>query len=1193
MTGAAQTGLSGHPRVGGLFLVWVCLFAGTLPTRPLPAEDAPWQVGLAKAVITPEKPVWLAGYGSKRSPDGKLHDLWMKAMALQDRSGHRVVLVTSDFQGVPKSMSDRVFEQVREKYGLQRHQIMITFSHNHCGPRLGDDLVDYYPVEPDQVELVNEYTAQMVVRMVAMIGEALQNLVPAFLSTGRGTASFAVNRRNNPEAQIPELMAQGAALKGPVDHQVPVLRVSHPDGNLAAVLFGYACHPTTLSFMTWCGDYPGFAQLEIEQSHPGAMAMFVNTCGGDQNPLPRRTVELCQRYGHMLALGVEQGLNGPMTPIAPELRSTFEFVDLPYLKVIDREDLVAAMQDGNAIRGRWAARLLQKLDANEKFPPSYPYPLHAWRLGKEMLMIGMGAETVVDYALKFKQEFGPDTWVCGYADDMIAYIPSRRVWEEGGYEGGSNLYEYGRPALRWAGDIETRITTKVRVLERQVRPPQPKSRRILYNFDGDSCLTTRAGGKGPVKVTVDDVKKLITEVAYEGSQVDSILVCVNAQTMYYPTKVGTQRGTLSSADERAKWPDSQRQHFENLQMFYERGIDPYAIMLSEARLRGREALLTIRMNDDHGNDFLRTQFWIDHPQWRLGSGALNFDHAEVRDYVFALVEEAVQRYDCDGVELDFNRFPRFFKDSGPQERVEKMNSLLDRIRQAIGEIGKARGKKLVLAVRVPSNFGRSPPTPESSRELGCDVVDWAARGWIDFVTVSEFLFTRFDLPLQPWIQAIGTVPIYGGIECTAGGSKEQYLTPAQYRLAAKNLRDDKAAGIYLFNFFTTREYGAESWEPRFDLLSDLGTVATNEPITVYNPVQLPTAPQNAERIPLGEPDDYKPCIARMPDGELLLTAFHQYPKEGNKVMEQTLLFRSLDGGRSWSTPEKLDLLGREPYLTVLPDGTIFLTGHLLANDERNRWGYTCGLLHRSTDRGRTWETTRIESEEIKAGASNHTSRNVIRLKDGTLLLGVDYDGGGGPYLIWRSTDGGKSWNKKTRCEPRDFASKYGFFGGETWLWVAESRRIWALVRVDSNELPIKDRPIQAGNDQSDHFILFASDDQGQTFQRMRDFGDYGEMYMSLLRLHDRRLLLTFTVRDLRPPLGVRALLGTETTDGFEFDFGRDRLMLDTKTESRFQGGGFGPTVQLDDGKLVTSYSYRGIDGRTHLEVVRWLPPQQK
>jgi hypothetical protein len=430
---------------------------------------ANWQAGVAKAVITPEKAVWLGGYGSRRPPDGKLHDLWMKALALADDGGRRAVLITSDFQGVPKSMSDNVFARLEREFGLARQQVLLTFSHNHCGPRLGDDLVDYYPVEPEQVELVSEYTKLMEGKLVALVGEALAGLAPAKLAMGEGKATFAVNRRNNREADVPALLAKGMPLAGPVDHSVPVLTVTRPDGRLAAMVFGYACHPTTLSFLTWCGDYPGFAQLALERSHPGAAAMFVNTCGGDQNPLPRRTVELCQRYGNMLAAAVEEALKQPLRPVSSGLRTAFEYVELPYLRVVTREDLHGWLQDANAIRARWAARLLQQLDAGQQFADSYPYPLHAWRLGREMLIVGMGAETVVDYALRFKREFGPGTWVCGYADDMIAYIPSRRVWEEGGYEGGSNLFEYGRPALRWAGDIEDRIAASVHGLVKQVR----------------------------------------------------------------------------------------------------------------------------------------------------------------------------------------------------------------------------------------------------------------------------------------------------------------------------------------------------------------------------------------------------------------------------------------------------------------------------------------------------------------------------------------------------------------------------------------------------------------------------------------------------------------------------------------------------------------------------------------------------
>src|SRR5262249_5664715 len=169
---------------------------------------------------------------------------------------------------------------------------------------------------------------------------------------------------------------------------VPVTR---RDGKLVAPLFGYACHPTTLNFLTWCGDYPGFAQLEIEKNHPGATAMFVNTCGGDQNPLPRRKVELCEKYGHMLATAVEEALKQPSRRVSSGLRTAFEIVDLDYLKVVTREELEEEAKKPASVRTRWATRLLKKLDAGGKFEPAYPYPIHVWRLGKEMLVIGQGA----------------------------------------------------------------------------------------------------------------------------------------------------------------------------------------------------------------------------------------------------------------------------------------------------------------------------------------------------------------------------------------------------------------------------------------------------------------------------------------------------------------------------------------------------------------------------------------------------------------------------------------------------------------------------------------------------------------------------------------------------------------------------------------------------------------------------------
>ena len=79
----------------------------------------------------------------------------------------------------------------------------------------------------------------------------------------------------------------------------------------------------------------------------------------------------------------------------------------------------------------------------------------------------------------------------------------------------------------------------------------------------------------------------------------------------------------------------------------------------------------------------------------------------------------------------------------------------------------------------------------------------------------------------------------------------------------------------------------------------------------------------------------KLACERIPLGELLLTALHQHQRDGNKVLEQTLLFRSKDGGKTWSPPEKLDLLGREQYLTVLENGTLATSYSYRGEDDKS------------------------------------------------------------------------------------------------------------------------------------------------------------------------------------------------------------------------------------------------------------------
>jgi hypothetical protein len=450
----------------GLFTVLGALLL--LAGGALRADENTWKVGTAKAKITPEPPMYLAGYGGRdKAADSTLHDIWVKVLALEDARGNRAVVITCDVCGISKRTYETVCAELKKRCALERSHILLNYSHTHTGPALAECLQDYCDWDDAARTRIRQYTRWLEGTIVEQAALALAQMTPATLWMGEGRTDFAVNRRNNKEAEVPAIRERGEPLRGPVDHSVPVLAAKTPDGRLRTVLFGYACHPTTLAITQWSGDYAGFAMLDVEKSHTDVQAMFFQGCGADQNPLPRREIKLCRKYGDMLAAAVEEVCREAMTPIAPSLRTAFQFVDLPFERTMTADDLNRYVSQGG-VYGRWAQRMLKSLRAGQPFPQSFPYAVQVWRLGKNHLWISLGGEAVVDYSLKFKSLYGPTTWVNGFSHDLTAYMPSRRVWNEGGYEGGY-LGEYGLPAMRWAPDLEDRITRAVARLVAKVK----------------------------------------------------------------------------------------------------------------------------------------------------------------------------------------------------------------------------------------------------------------------------------------------------------------------------------------------------------------------------------------------------------------------------------------------------------------------------------------------------------------------------------------------------------------------------------------------------------------------------------------------------------------------------------------------------------------------------------------------------
>jgi hypothetical protein len=440
-----------------LLTLWIAFSAAAM-------ARGDWKAGVGKVNITPQKYLWMSGYASRKQPaEGKLQDLWAKALVLEDGQGQRGVLVSLDLIGMGRPLSQAVCKALQEDCGFAREQVALCFSHTHTGPVVGRNLASmhYSMVDTEQQALIDEYAEQLVGHIRKAVREALEDLEPSQLAWGNGVCTFAVNRRNNPASEVPARRTAGS-LVGPFDHDVPVLAVRDRQGALKTVVFGYACHATVLSSYEWSGDYPGFAQAALEANLPGCVAMFWAGCGADQNPLPRRTVELARHYGRRLATAVETVLlTTELTPIRDRLVTNYREIDLAFDRLPARDEIEQDTQSDNPYIASRAKALLVQIDREGGLSSTYPYPIGAWQLGDEVTFVILGGEVVVDFALRLKAEIGgAKTWVAGYANDVMAYIPSRRVLQEGGYEGASAMIYYGLPTT-WTPDVENDIMQEI------------------------------------------------------------------------------------------------------------------------------------------------------------------------------------------------------------------------------------------------------------------------------------------------------------------------------------------------------------------------------------------------------------------------------------------------------------------------------------------------------------------------------------------------------------------------------------------------------------------------------------------------------------------------------------------------------------------------------------------------------------
>jgi hypothetical protein len=275
-------------------------------------------------------------------------------------------------------------------------------------------------------------------------------------------------------------------------------------------------------------------------------------------------------------------------------------------------------------------------------------------------------------------------------------------------------------------------------------------------------------GRSSEKMSVEGLHELVDRFA--GTQVTHLFLCPNAMRVNYRSKVWTAvwdglNPENVGADFLGPW-------VHNAWLLGQKGLDPYAIWIARCREKGISPWISMRMNDIHGvldvNSPMHSEFWKAHPEyWRVPGSestekrdrALNYGIPDVRRYNLSLIREYLERYDMDGLELDWMRWGFHFKPGHEQQGVEILNDIMREVRRMTRQWSAKRGHTIRVAARVPA-------VPEYARGLGMDGVAWAKEGLVDMLIPTPFFNADFDIPIEQWRDLLG--PAAGRVVLAAG-----------------------------------------------------------------------------------------------------------------------------------------------------------------------------------------------------------------------------------------------------------------------------------------------------------------------------------------------------------------------------------------------------------------------------------------
>ncbi|MCK5802447.1 MAG: hypothetical protein KAI66_06425 [Lentisphaeria bacterium] len=313
------------------------------------------------------------------------------------------------------------------------------------------------------------------------------------------------------------------------------------------------------------------------------------------------------------------------------------------------------------------------------------------------------------------------------------------------------------------------------------------------------------GSRTAAEMTLDGLNAFVDQ--YADTAVTHLFLCPNAMTASFHSATRSAIWDRADASIKSRWPG-------NAKLLHERKLDPYAVWITRCREKGVSPWISMRMNDVHSvnepGNFMHSSFWIDHPQFQRvpnatagpwTNRAMNYAHAEVREHQMAFVKELLERYEPDGIELDWMRFGHHLTPGKEREEAGILTQFVREVRALTETWSRKRGRRIALAVRVPAH-------PDAAAGLGMDGVAWAKEGLVDALIPCPFWTSSdFDIPVELWRERLGTaatnVSVVPGLEHNSrpwpGGKPVANDLGAVYGFA-ESARARGADGVYLFNF---------------------------------------------------------------------------------------------------------------------------------------------------------------------------------------------------------------------------------------------------------------------------------------------------------------------------------------------------------------------------------------------------------